>query len=66
MGFISWALNDADAEVRRMHLRRSSLSKKEPRIAIMLTERAILDSDEKVRNNALRHPFNGYGRFTCS
>ena len=52
---ISWALNDADAEVRRNASQTlASLSKKEPRIAIMLTERAILDSDEKVRNNALR------------
>ena len=40
---ISWALNDADAEVRRNASQTlSSLSKKEPRIAIMLTERAIL------------------------
>ena len=52
---ISWALNDADHEVRRNASQTlSSLSKKEPRIAIMLTERAILDSDAKVRNNALR------------
>ena len=52
---ISWGLNDADAEVRRNASQTlASLSKKEPRIAIMLTERAILDTDEKVRNNALR------------
>ena len=45
---ISWGLNDADAEVRRNASQTlASLSKKEPRIAIMLTERAILDTDEK-------------------
>jgi hypothetical protein len=52
---ISWSLNDSAVEVRRAASKTlPSLARKESRIATLFAERAIIDSDSKVRLNAIK------------
>lgn len=52
---ISWSLNDNDAEVRRISARTlPSLAKRESRIATVFAERAMVDSDPKVRLSGIK------------
>lgn len=52
---ISWSLNDIDVEVRRISARTlPSLAKRESRIATSFAERAMLDSDSKVRLSGIK------------
>ena len=52
---ISWSLNDTDVEVRRISARTlPSLAKRESRIATVFAERAMVDSDSKVRLSGIK------------
>ena len=52
---ISWSLNDNDVEVRRISARTlPSLAKRESRIATVFAERAMVDSDSKVRLSGIK------------
>jgi HEAT repeat protein len=52
---ISWSLNDADVEVRRIAARTlPSLAKRESRIATVFAERAMVDEDSKVRLSGIK------------
>jgi len=52
---LGWALEDQDAVVRqRASKTLVQLANIEPRVAIILAERSILDKDERVRNNAVK------------
>jgi hypothetical protein len=52
---ISWSLNDADVEVRRVAAKNlPALARKESRIATLFAERALSDSDSEVRLSAIK------------
>ncbi|HJL97450.1 MAG TPA: hypothetical protein QF401_04790 [Candidatus Poseidoniaceae archaeon] len=52
---ISWSLNDAEVEVRRVAAKNlPALARRESRIATMFAERALVDSDSEVRLSAIK------------
>ena len=52
---ISWSLNDAEVEVRRVAAKNlPALARKESRIATLFAERALSDSDSEVRLSAIK------------
>ena len=52
---ISWSLNDAEVEVRRVAAKNlPSLARKESRMATLFAERALSDSDSEVRLSAIK------------
>ena len=52
---ISWSLNDAEVEVRRVAAKNlPTLARKESRIATLFAERALVDSDSEVRLSAIK------------
>ena len=52
---ISWSLNDAEVEVRRVAAKNlPALARKESRIATLFAERALVDSDSQVRLSAIK------------
>ena len=52
---ISWSLNDAEVEVRRIAAKNlPTLARKESRIATLFAERALVDSDSDVRLSAIK------------
>jgi HEAT repeat protein len=52
---ISWSLNDAEVEVRRVAAKNlPALARKESRMATLFAERALSDSDSEVRLSAIK------------
>ena len=52
---ISWSLNDAEVEVRRIAAKNlPALARKESRMATLFAERALVDSDSEVRLSAIK------------
>ena len=52
---ISWSLNDAEVEVRRVAAKNlPALARKESRMATLFAERALADSDSDVRLSAIK------------
>ena len=52
---ISWSLNDAEVEVRRVAAKNlPALARKESRMATLFAERALADSDPDVRMSAIK------------
>lgn len=52
---ISWSLNDADVEVRRIAAKNlPALARKESRMATLFAERALVDADSQVRLSAIK------------
>lgn len=52
---ISWSLNDAEVEVRRVAAKNlPALARKESRMATLFAERALVDSDPDVRMSAIK------------
>lgn len=52
---VSWSLNDESAEVRRIAAKTlPTLANREPRVATLFAERAMVDSDPEVRISAIK------------
>jgi hypothetical protein len=52
---VSWALNDESIEVRRIAAKTlPTLANREPRVAILFAERAMVDVDSQVRISAIK------------
>ena len=52
---ISWSLNDAEVEVRRIAAKNlPALARKESRMATLFAERALIDPDSEVRLSAIK------------